>query len=402
MANIDKIQNTTASQRTGKLGPGEARTILVRFIRQSMKFTGSEQRVLMLILDRTISYGKLSEIIPRKHFYSGIRRADGKLHSYGCGLCETTIKLAIHTLAASGAFRRTKTKYGTRFVINPDWDIGELAAMWVPAKIHPLEPARLKPVPQDEFQPAKVTTLKPLISKGSRACAHDSGDSQKKVLLLPSKPAEKAPTHKKEKYHPRTLEQVWREAFFQHYPTEEYFRWRDRDKFAFAQAMDRGVPPKDAREFVTYCVENFRDVVSNRFRWMRSAPLLPDVTFVSRRVAEFYQQYHDEKDPNRKVRHRILNAEKVVSDPPTAELKELRSELAKLKQENNVNKAALRRIGDQAVQRRNFVSQLIANRPTYDSEFGRFEDAPRTQPPAPELRPKKRLVLKRGPGALKA
>jgi hypothetical protein len=76
--------------------------------------SGSELKVLLYIVRRTLGFGKVSDAISFTQFERGITTSEGKVLDKGCGLHRETISLALRTLEEKGCIKSQKSGTGHR------------------------------------------------------------------------------------------------------------------------------------------------------------------------------------------------------------------------------------------------------------------------------------------------
>lgn len=97
-----------------------ARERLARYWMGALK--GSEFKVLTFIVERTLPFGKRSEVIPLRHFTDGVWTRDGNVVTSGTGLGRRTVILAISTLVRSGlVIRRDRTPKKNGYAQDSYW-----------------------------------------------------------------------------------------------------------------------------------------------------------------------------------------------------------------------------------------------------------------------------------------
>src|SRR5262249_43337370 len=105
-----ELRKNHVEPELGGLPVFERYKLVVKLIRYGMSLSRVEFKILLFVFDRTIAYNKKTEAIPYSHFLKGIiRKKDGLMQSFPCGIGETALKRGLRRLVEAGALRRHKS-----------------------------------------------------------------------------------------------------------------------------------------------------------------------------------------------------------------------------------------------------------------------------------------------------
>lgn len=325
-----------------------------------------EFRVLMFIFDRTYTYGKVSEAIPMRHFVQGVMTGDGIIIHPPVGMQRSRVYECLQNLVDNVIILRTaRGNSAPLLAINPIWEPTVSGKLDSSVR----EAGQASPISRTHNYKNITRKVAPAHTREANAIGKEM---QAKDALMAAVAGATDKTHaardkRKRKLSVTGLEKIWEDAFNAAYPDDTFFRWRVFEQSAFSKAVQRGVPRAMIDPFIQFAVSNFDNVINQHFAWMKTKPTV-GVGFVTKHIAEFYQAFSDDRDPNRKIKRRVREAApaqpKVIDNADqTAEVAALKAQVATLEA----------RVGSQALEKRASTKRLIRRRPTSSREFGKWE-----------------------------
>ena len=147
--------------------------------------------------------------------------------------------------------------------------------------------------------------------------------------------------------------------------------------------MNKRIENADHRiPLLVFAVEHFRDVVKQKFGWQLKKANggldLPKMGFVVTHIADFYQSYIDDIDPNRKIDRRIRLSKSEGPTPEQKRIAQLEEQVRILEQGRATNGGDVNDDGGvkeaRALVKRKFVKRVTLHRKTHTEEFGRWGD----------------------------
>jgi len=309
----------------------------------------NEWVVLSFILERTYGWNKQWDYISPKQFLEGVWK-DGKLVTAKTGLSRTPLYRALSGLhSKSLIYKRQKHERATpEYSVNHAWiavdreQFNTIACTAGGTTLYPTgdttvsntyNNTRVSVRPREsvsECNIGNVTMPNPMDAvRAAAAAATDKTHSARGKRIT--------------KMNATALFKIWEDAWRITYPDDRMFAWRKQDLAGIKRAVERGVPDAQVKDFITFCVTDYVNVIRTKLTWAKERSSLPSPGFVIRYVDKFYEAYQQHIDPNREVRKRIASApekvivkEKVTVDPALVEEnKRLKLELAKHKREES-------------------------------------------------------------------
>jgi hypothetical protein len=328
--------------------------------------------VLLFVFDRTYTYGKTSEVIPMRHFLNGVTTGDGVVLHPPIKKDRATIYRALDFLVDNVIILRSQNSRNSAptLAINP---------VWVPQVSHQRD-SSVASVRQQvgcnatlnnknithEYEQVAPAHTRDAIPCQEEVQMSEAADRLRAAVAGATEKSHAARDKRKRKLSPTGLEKIWEDAFRDAYPDDTFFRWRIYEQSAFAKAVGRGVPRNEVQAFIDFCVRSFDNVINVKFAWMKSKPEC-NVGFVTKHIAEFYQAFEEDRDPNRKLKRRIREApvrQAPVKETNDAEVSALQARIKELEA----------KVGQRSLAKSEKRKRLNRQRPTSSREFGKWED----------------------------
>lgn len=306
----------------------------------SHHLTGTQIQVALFIADRTLGWGKTSEVITHRHFLEGIRDQEtGAWYAGIVAMTRKTLVAAISTLTKMGLVVVKKVRAFTSYSLNPIWsaslstqpttDMG----LATPKRLQTLQTPENRPLPTSltengrdrewESLPPKVAIItttgwESLPSKKSKEKkgkvknafptekreANSSpneeleADSLDDLLSATSERSRIARGHRLSKWTTATAFAIWTDLEKKHHSGITHFTTTKANRHALTQYGKKWIAANKSTEnwmiYLEWCIANWSLIRSEQLAWMRDAPVQPCMPFFVRNSDRF-ELAHEEK-----------------------------------------------------------------------------------------------------------
>ena len=268
-------------------------------------------RVLMNVYMRIHPFNnKTSETISLDALMNGFFSRAGKLVTAGCGKARATLLQAISVLEdLEMVIRITTPGRPTEYAIN-------FAANYqtVQARKEQANPSRIPDPPVQEAGPPPVQEAGPPLKTYIREnnipkVARTARDASDPVITDPAitemvhpnltKVAEvvvstKSNTDERRKVRKakggsESLQKTWQDAMREHYPALPLLEWNDRQKALVKKTIGTKLRDHDPQGFIEFAVEHWARILHDKFKYMDSKPVAPQIEFLCRFVDSFIE-----------------------------------------------------------------------------------------------------------------
>lgn len=304
----------------------------------SSHLTTNETHVALFVADRTLGWGKTSEIITRRHFLEGIQDSEsGVWYAGALPMSKNTLSAAINSLIDKGLVVSKKVRLLTSYSLNLVWSntittqLTNDMGLATPKRLQTLQTTQTGGITPSLTENESSRQGQKLTPSGSKI---DPMQGQK---LTPKKSKEKNskeknafPTEKREsnsllnnelepsleerlssatdnsrsarsirlsKWTSATAFAIWTDLEKKHHSGITHFTTTKSNRFALLQYGKKWIAANRSTEnwmtYLEWCIGNWSIIQSEKLSWMVDAPTQPCMPFFVRNSARFEQAYEE-------------------------------------------------------------------------------------------------------------